>query len=151
MQTFLPYPNFNSTASCLDYRRLGKQRVEAMQIHRIIVDYDPNRSWAKHPAVLMWKGFPDALAAYYNTIRGEWIRRGYVNNMPELPVESLSLPSWMGLQEFHISHQSNLIRKNESYYRPQFGLDVPNDLPYFWPTNRIILGETLRQELPSMG
>jgi len=134
VQTFLPYPNFDSTASCLDYRRLGKQRLEAMQIHRIITDYVPSRAWARHPAVLMWLGYPDALAAYYNAIRGEWIRRGYVNTMPELPADaSPLLPPWMGLQEFHLSHQSNLIRKNEGYYRPQFGADVPSDLPYFWP------------------
>ena len=28
MQTFLPYKDFGKTAKCLDYRRLGKQRVE---------------------------------------------------------------------------------------------------------------------------
>ena len=28
MQTFLPYPDFKQSAACLDYSRLGKQRVE---------------------------------------------------------------------------------------------------------------------------
>ena len=32
MQTFLPYPDFTQSAKTLDYRRLGKQRVEAWQI-----------------------------------------------------------------------------------------------------------------------
>ena len=32
MQTFLPYDNFEESASVLDWKRLGKQRVEAMQI-----------------------------------------------------------------------------------------------------------------------
>ena len=32
MQTFLPYPSFDASAKVLDYRRLGKQRVEAYQI-----------------------------------------------------------------------------------------------------------------------
>ena len=36
MQTFLQYPDFEKTFKCLDYRRLGKQRVEAMQIYNII-------------------------------------------------------------------------------------------------------------------
>ena len=36
MQTFLPYQNFIKSAKCLDYKRLGKQRVEALQIHNII-------------------------------------------------------------------------------------------------------------------
>ena len=35
MQTFLPYPDFVKSAQCLDYRRLGKQRVEAKQILEI--------------------------------------------------------------------------------------------------------------------
>ena len=34
MQTFLPYPEFARTAGCLDMRRLGQQRVEALQVLR---------------------------------------------------------------------------------------------------------------------
>ena len=32
MQTFLPYSSFTESAKILDWRRLGKQRVEGMQI-----------------------------------------------------------------------------------------------------------------------
>jgi len=32
MQTFLPYPDLRDSVACLDNKRLGKQRVEAMQI-----------------------------------------------------------------------------------------------------------------------
>ena len=32
MQTFLPYKSFEQSAQVLDWRRLGKQRVEGMQI-----------------------------------------------------------------------------------------------------------------------
>lgn len=32
MQTFLPYPDFEQSAKCLDMRRLGKQRVEVLQL-----------------------------------------------------------------------------------------------------------------------
>ena len=32
MQTFLPHRSFSKSAETLDYRRLGKQRVEAKQI-----------------------------------------------------------------------------------------------------------------------
>lgn len=35
MQTFLPYANFEASAKVLDYKRLGKQRVEAKQILEI--------------------------------------------------------------------------------------------------------------------
>ncbi|OGP68101.1 MAG: hypothetical protein A2W27_01685 [Deltaproteobacteria bacterium RBG_16_44_11] len=36
MQTFLPYPDFKKSLQALDYRRLGKQRVKAYQIIRIL-------------------------------------------------------------------------------------------------------------------
>jgi Pyrimidine dimer DNA glycosylase len=41
MQTFLPYPDFVACARVLDSRRLGKQRVEALQILRalLVPDY----------------------------------------------------------------------------------------------------------------
>jgi hypothetical protein len=32
MQTFLPYPDYKLSASVMDMRRLGKQRVETWQI-----------------------------------------------------------------------------------------------------------------------
>ena len=32
MQTFLPFKSFHDSAKCLDYRRLGKQRVEVLQL-----------------------------------------------------------------------------------------------------------------------
>jgi len=37
VQTFLPYPDFKQSAACLDYRRLGKQRVEGVQILKAIL------------------------------------------------------------------------------------------------------------------
>jgi hypothetical protein len=36
MQTFLPYPDFGATAAVLDARRLGKQRVETVQVLRAL-------------------------------------------------------------------------------------------------------------------
>ena len=36
MQTFLPYESFAESAKVLDWRRLGKQRVEGMQIIKAI-------------------------------------------------------------------------------------------------------------------
>lgn len=59
MMTFLPHEDFEKSAQSLDYRRLGKQRVEAMQIYNCLLK--PTR-WKNHPAVLMWSGYEDALA-----------------------------------------------------------------------------------------
>lgn len=131
MQTFLPYPSLTKSASCLDYRRLGKQRVEATQIHNVIMG--KTKGWIHHPAVKMWTGYPGGLALYTNTIIQEWIDRGYTNNMPMLPVFSYELPPWFGDPDFHASHRSNLLRKDPNHYS-QFNWTDPNNLPYVWPT-----------------
>ena len=132
MQTFLPYPDFKKTAECLDYRRLGKQRVEARQILAILRDETASRAWRNHPAVRMWNSFDNAVAAYYNVIVAEWVRRGYRNTMPAAEVGLVVMPPWFGLTMFHASHRSNLLRKDSVYYG-KFNWAEPNDLPYWWP------------------
>lgn len=134
MQTFLPCPSFEETARILDYRRLGKQRVEGLQILNIITKPDYTGSWMHHPAVNMWRGYNSALKLYVNTMIEEWIRRGYRNTMQyyEIRLDELLYPWWFGDMAFHDSHKSNLLRKYPDYYR-QFGWDVPDDLPYVWP------------------
>lgn len=135
MQTFLPYPDFHESAKVLDMRRLGKQRVETLQILK--------GSWPNHPASRMWKGHMRALAEYGVAICDAWRSRGYRDTCREkildlaknYPENESELPSWIGDEEFHRSHQSNLLRKSESYYRKYFP-QVPSDLPYIWPTKR---------------
>lgn len=135
MQTFLPYASFADVARTLDRKRLGKQRVEGMQILNVLAQPPGYRGgWAHHPAVSMWRGYEDALKLYVNTMIDEWKRRGYQNNMPyyDLAAVNIRYPWWLGDPRLHRSHQSNLLRKEPEYYR-QFGWDVPEDLPYFWP------------------
>ena len=86
MQTFLPYKNFEKSAQVLDWRRLGKQRVEGMQIINAIEqkprkDGKPYKGWVNHPCSVMWKPYVPALKHYTNIIITEWINRGYNNNM----------------------------------------------------------------------
>ena len=75
MQTFLPFADFGASARVLDTRRLGKQRVEALQVLRAITR--PDYGWRHHPAVKMWRGFEEALGAYAMAICEEWCRRGH--------------------------------------------------------------------------
>ena len=79
MITFLPSSDFATSASMLDSKRLGNQRVEARMILRWLrnpVDY-PKQQNAGYTA--MWKGHEDALARYYNAMCDEWARRGGKN------------------------------------------------------------------------
>jgi hypothetical protein len=133
MQTFLPYANFEASASVLDYRRLGKQRVEAFQILQILQGR-PSR-WANHPAVIQWKGYEDSLSYYGKVVCLEWRARGYNDNMLEKfkVACARTRPPWLGFEPFHSSHRSNLLRKDKDYYS-QFGWKEPADLPYVWPS-----------------
>lgn len=132
VNTFLPYPEFTKTAQSLDYRRLGKQRVEAWQILSALLD--ETKGWRNHPATQMWRGHEKALCEYGIAICQEWIERGYKDTMlarfvaMHSTLPDTGMPEWLGNKEFHLSHQSNLKRKDETHYT----FDVPNDLPYVW-------------------
>ena len=57
MQTFLPYQSFKESAKSLDYRRLGKQRVEVLQLLNSIKklkNKEPVKGWKNHPARKIW-------------------------------------------------------------------------------------------------
>lgn len=111
MQTFLPYASFKRSAEALDYRRLGKQRVEAYQILRTLYGCE-KAGWANHPAVKMWRGYEGALTAYYNCCIQEWICRGYKNNMRRcfIAADDVKLPPWFG-GKIHASHREALTYK----------------------------------------
>lgn len=140
MQTFMPYADFQASVSCLDYRRLGKQRVETKQILRALCG--ETIGWQNHPATLMWKGHEYQLARYGELVCREWISRGYKDTMLQYFLDKqaeliaqgkgLGLPKWMGWEEFHASHRSNLLRKDVKHYKKFRWTEGPN-LPYFWP------------------
>jgi hypothetical protein len=155
MQTFLPYPDIIKSIECLDNKRLGKQRVEAYQIYKIVSGQDPESRWRNHPAVKMWMGFPSGIAMYMNWAIFTWIDRGFKNTMDYIydglihsdisdtliPEDYLflgcnqinfRLPYWFGNKEFHDSHKSNLLRKMPEHYS-KFNWNVPDNLPYVWP------------------
>ena len=77
MQTFLPVADFADSARLLDSPRLGKQRVETLQILRAIEL--PDYGWANHPAVLMWRGRTPALVAYGLAMARVWQERGFAD------------------------------------------------------------------------
>lgn len=141
MQTFLPYPSFIVSARVLDNKRLGKQRVECKQILKALRgEYDrPDQvgAWVNHPATKMWRGFEDALCVYGVSCCAVWRKRGYDDSLMQYFIAGctggMSLPPWLGNEEFHASHRSNLLRKDPEWYG-QFGWAESKNLPYVWPT-----------------
>ena len=133
MQTFLPYADFIKSAKCLDYKRLGKQRVEAKQLIDLLEGKTDN-NWKNHPAYKMWEGYTNTLKFYYNIILTEWINIGYNNNMKHYMMDNskdMKFPPWFGRQDFHDAHKSNLLRKDKEFYG-KYNWDVPDNLPYKW-------------------
>ena len=139
MQTFLPYADFMQSAKVLDRQRLGKQRVENLQILKALLQ--PDYGWKNHPAVKMWKGHEFSLLEYQQAICVEWTSRGYKDTCLEKSIDlisqhhdvvSFSAPDWIGNSSFHRSHQSNLLRKLPEHYGSIF-TEVPDNLDYIWP------------------
>jgi len=145
LQTFLPYPCFTRSAACLDYRRLGKQRVECLQIFRANSLTDPTVGWRNHPATLMWRGFDQALASYALAICEEWSRRNYVSNITSFFLDFLATcpdwtdtcdPPWLGDERLHASHRASLLTKDPAHYS-RFGWTETPIIDYYWPSKEL--------------
>jgi hypothetical protein len=161
VQTFVPYADFAATARVLDTKRLGKQRVEVIQIVRALTV--PGYAWASHPAVLMWKGHEEALGRYGLAICDEWVARGFgdtcaatiradlaaagVTQLRDLGTlaQEGALPGWLEDEAVLRSHRSALVRKEPAHYAALFP-GVPTDLPYVWPVrSEAVLDRERRQ------
>lgn len=134
MQTFMPYPDFIKSALVLDNKRLGKQRVEVLQILTAL--NNPKYGWQNHPAVKMWRGYSSGLVVYGMAICGEWTDRGFADSCYERIRQyyqaKAKIPPWIGNEAFHASHRANLLRKNPIHYG-KFGWTEDPSLPYVWP------------------
>jgi len=163
MQTFIPYSNFEESLRVLDLKRLGKQRVEVIQIMRALTV--PGYAWSSHPAVLMWKGYEEALGRYGLTACEVWIERGFgdscaatiaadlraagitqIRSYEELAAND-ALPAWLFDEAVQLSHRSSLLRKDLEHYEPLFPPDTPRDLDYVWPVRSpAVIERELRKE-----
>lgn len=143
MQTFLPYSDFSLSAECLDYKRLGKQRVETMQIMNTLCGL--SSGWSNHPAVKMWEDYEYYLYLYQEAIVAEWVKRGYKDNvcldktikaLENCQNLNIQRPPWLGEPKLHASHRSNLLRKDFDYYS-RFSWEEDSTMEYWWPSQHL--------------
>jgi len=147
MQTFLPYPDFLTSAKVLDKRRCWKQVVEAKQIIACLENTGCQR-WKNHPAVKMWVGHVDSLQYYYNVflkhskeVHGINTKLEYICNYYTGPCVDGSIvfmsdtyPWWLGNEDFHRAMRARLIEKYREFYLSKFPNDENyNDSLYWWP------------------
>lgn len=125
MQTFLPYESFAQSARSLDQQRLGKQRVECLQVLNVFAGV--RKGWGNHPITNMWSGHELSLLKYGLIVCRVWTDRGYNDTCfdkmralyPEFSMADINAapsPDWVGSPEFHRSHQANLVDKAKQYY-----------------------------------
>jgi hypothetical protein len=139
MQTFLPYPDFDQSAKCIDPSRLGNQ---AYREGKTLI----KGGWPNHPACKMWKGYEVALAEYCLACLRELASRNrhypeHIAYFTQIRASGeLILPPWLGDERLHSSHRSALLFKKPEWYA-KFGwgekpmvLDERGKLPYFWPS-----------------
>lgn len=148
MQTFLPYIGhadsplafYEECAGLLDQKRLGKQRVENLQIMKALLT---GQGWVNHPVTKMWAGYEFSLLTYQKAICYEWVHNlGFKDTcfvktaslyFEHRPIEaSCPTPPWLGDPLVHRSHRANLVRKDYDYYIKRF--------PEFksWPIERVL-------------
>lgn len=148
MQTFLPFADFEMSASSLDNKRLNKQLVECDQIFKALTL--ENYGWKNHPAVLMWACHEDALLAYTTAMFYEWCQRtdkeqhksftniclregDRIGRLLDNRNGWFNEPKWLGDERVHQSHRANLTRKDAEWYS-NFWEEEPQE-GYWWPTH----------------
>lgn len=147
MQTFLLFLNLWRSFAALDVRRLGKQRVEAFHIWKVITGIEPAGRWRYAPAVRMWYGHDEVLKLYILICCRSWELRGGRNDLMRKYIHQYGInridhdrlakqfPVWLTGYPGRIlteSHRSQLCRKNPVTYRrfwPYLGLHKG----YWWP------------------
>ena len=142
MQTFVPYPDFAASAAALDDKRLGKQRVETLQI--VKAHLDPDYGWQNHPATRMWKHHTTSLIEYGLAVCNVWRARGFDDTCSDKLIDmwddaaKVSItphmdPIWFGDYAVHQSHRAMLWRKAPELYRPFVGTFDQSIDQYVWP------------------
>ena len=150
MQTFVPYADFNESASVLDNKRLNKQLLEGRQIYGIIASGKDKGAWVNHPAVKMWRNMDNSLFQYLVAIKNECVSRGIQTEKNWNAIlkmhqnnwyrgDNTVMPVWWGDVRVHQSHRNNLYVKDPVHYH-MFVNDQRQTCcekcNYFWPTHK---------------
>jgi hypothetical protein len=131
MITYLPHPSFELSAWALDDKMLYRQQLDCWSIWAAL---SYSRATMHTAPVRMWMGYSVALIAYEFACATEWQNRGYPLITPTIGKidHAYDLPKWIGNEQLHSSHRSNLLRLNYRHYSQFNWTDEPGSL-YYWP------------------
>jgi hypothetical protein len=153
MQTFLPYGSeFEANAYVLDIKRLGKQRVEGLQILNANDKWrrGVKAGWQNHPASVMWRTYDAALIMYTLTMCERWVELGYSDTVADrlhtlYPAscdfidtypDAVAMPPWIDDPQLCYTHKCNLVRKHPEHYLRFWPLIPAEPVAYYWPIER---------------
>jgi hypothetical protein len=141
MQTFVPENNMRRSIEVLDPKRLGKQRVETLQIMKALAGL--SKGWVNHPATKMWRGYEGALMEYQYYTCKHWTEHyGYrdtcfdktfdVFDIHFNSADGVELPHWWGDNRVHDSHKKALAFKDPVWYNKIYPT-ITGEYNYYWP------------------
>ena len=102
----------------------------------------------RHPAVLMWLGFEDALKDYINAHIEIWVSRGKVNEMQTYPKAEYKRPAWSDNPDIHKNFRSALIEREIERKEPAWYM-LKNEFIESWVYSKEH-GDYLRQVMASV-
>lgn len=151
IQTWLPLPSFENSIAALHINELKMQRLHVIELLEFFHDpeesslpllYEDHGLTDDHSLVQMWRGYELQLIEYgmelcekYGSIRGKpdpLLAKLSVHldwaNTDDSP---MTKPNWFGDIDFHLSHQSALLKINNNHYGKFFLWD--GDRPLIYP------------------
>lgn len=137
--TPLPYSDYHASARALDRHLLSQQRSVNLEIMTALLR---GTGRVNSPAAEMWRRYEWALLSYQHAICAEWIERGHRDVFWDrtkalcdryLPKDAVKAwPYWSASERLHMSHQSELLRRDYTYYIQLFP-SAPVDMEVVWP------------------
>lgn len=122
LRTWLPFPSYEKSAACLDWKRLYRQ----------ISDAEFLLKRKDSLAAMLWGGYEPALHAYHDAMLAEWVDRGYKTTRKMHDVDCYDFPTFP--PALHACHRGNLLRKAPEIYG-NFGWDDPPTDYLLWVDN----------------
>jgi hypothetical protein len=143
MQTFLPYPDFQTSAKILDNKRLGKQRVEAKQILEILLIKKEQEWWSCPSCGKIFYTEPERECPKCDYYEGHlcflWNSVESGDKLPKIPWENhpavrmwrgyeecLALYGWIMCREWR---QRGFVDNLQKFFESNFPIDTLWGLP----------------------
>jgi hypothetical protein len=117
--------------------RLGSQRREALGVLTMLRSTRTDPVGSRHKGQLIvrqWYGYEASLQIYLKIIIGEWVARGFQNNIKLESIATMTdAPNWLGDELFHRAQKEVLVKKAWLAFHAGTPLPEQYDYRLRWP------------------